>query len=82
MDLISKKNFLLILAAGLVVALAIMAMSTRRTVTETASNYDTELTNIQTQSESDELEEIEADLNDTDFESIDNELDSLERELN
>ncbi len=61
--------------------MAVMAMSTRRRAPETASNYDMELTNIETQSESDELTEIEADLNDTDFNSIDSELDSLEREL-
>lgn len=80
MNLFSKKNFLIALAAILVIALGIMAMSlTRRPKTP---SFENEIKMLETQSDSDTIESIEKDLNDTELGDIDRELQDIEREVN
>lgn len=84
MQIVSRKNFLLLLAALCVVLLGYMALnlaqqrSRKHTpLTET----DKEIQQIQSQSSSDEIEDIEKDLIDTDLIDIDRELQDIEDEL-
>lgn len=82
MQLVSKKNFLLFLAAILVVALGYMAISlSKRPSTQTVI-VDSEIQKIETQSDSDEVTSIEKDLVDTDYTEIDKDLQELDNELN
>jgi len=80
MKLLTGKNFLLVLAALLVVALGFMAV---KTITKPKTeNFDQmELQEIQTQSNSDSLESIDADLKNTDLDNTDKELQDIQREL-
>ena len=81
MKLISKKNFLIILAAALVVAFGIMALSLANR-SKKAFSYETEIKSIQKQSDSDSVEAIEKDLDKTDLSDIDKELQDIDKELN
>jgi Na+-transporting methylmalonyl-CoA/oxaloacetate decarboxylase beta subunit len=83
MQLVSRKNFLIFLAAILVVAFGYMALTlSRPSKTQKAlTEAEREIQQIQKQSNSDELEEIEKDLNNTDFIDIDKELQDIENEL-
>ncbi len=84
MQLISRKNFLIFLAALLVVAMGIMALyltkkpGSQRSVTEA----DREIQQIRVQSATDEPEAIEEDLTNTDLQDLDKELPLIESELN
>ena len=61
MQLVNKKDFLIFLAAVLVVALGVMAVvSSRKFLNK--DNYDMELQQIESQSESDDIDVIEKDL--------------------
>lgn len=85
MEIVSKKNFLILLAAILVVALPIMASRTFKKQTKqpiVKDNYEQEIRQIQNQSTSDSIGDIEKDLNSTDFSQIDKELQDIENELN
>lgn len=85
MQIISKKNFIIFLAAALVIALGVMALSLtrrpkqQRTLTQTG--MDKEIQQIRTQSNSDDIGDIEKDLNDTDLIDIDKDLQDIENEL-
>ncbi len=84
MNIVSRKNFLIMLSAILVVALGFMALSftinpkTQKLQTVTENEFQ----QIETQSESDEIIDIEHDLNTTTFDNIDEELQYIEKELN
>ena len=52
------------------------------TAEEIINQEDAALENLQSQSNSDEIDDIEADLNATDLESLDSELDAIDLELN
>lgn len=85
MEIVSKKNFLILLSAILIVALPIMAMTLSKRQTKQPvpkDNYEQEIRSIQSQSTSDNLVEIERDLSNTDFSQIDKELQDIENELN
>ncbi len=84
MQLASKKDFLPFLAAILVVALGIMAVVLSRNYLNKDSNkmFNTEIQQMQTQSESDNLDTIEKDLEETNLNDIDKELLNIEKELN
>lgn len=85
MQLVSKRNFIILLSAILVIALAIMALymtskpqkETKKVLTE----KEKEIQQIETQSNSDEVEDIEEDLNNTDLIDIDKELQDIENEI-
>jgi len=83
MQLVSRKNFLLALAALLVVALGFMALtlSGQFKKPKQKSVYDTEIQKIESQSTSDDINSIEKDLKDTDFENLDRELQDIDKEL-
>ena len=51
------------------------------TAEDIANQEDTALDNLNTQSTSDEIDDIEADLDATDLESLDSELDAIDQEL-
>lgn len=82
MELVSKKNFLLFLAALLVVALGYMAVSLSRRPATPAVQADPEVRKIETQSTSDDVNSIEKDLQDTDYTGIEKDLQNLDKELN
>lgn len=83
--LLSKKNFWIFLATGFVIIfLAILAMSLRGKSSpkiELTNQQENEITKLQTQSNSDKVEDIEKDLNETDLNNLDKELQDIESEL-
>ncbi|KKQ98782.1 MAG: hypothetical protein UT24_C0001G0063 [Candidatus Woesebacteria bacterium GW2011_GWB1_39_12] len=84
MQLVSRKNFLIFLAAILVVALAYMAMTLarQRSTPSSSTSYQKEITNMESQSDSDRVGDIEKDLNETDLSDVDKELQDIDKELN
>ncbi len=82
MQLVSKKNFLIFLAALLVVSLGYMAISLSRRPVSQSLNVDTEIQKVETQSNSDDVNSIEKDLNDTDYSGIERDLQDIDTELN
>ena len=84
MQLVPRKYFLLFLAATLVVALGYMALTLSRRTEKKAvlSEGDKEIQQIQTQTEGDDVDDIERDLNKTDVVDVDKELQDVEKELN
>lgn len=76
---IDPKNTIIVLAGGLVVILGlagyIMFLSQKET---TEVQVSPEIRKIQTQSASDETPAIEADLNNTDIDSIDKDLNDMQ----
>lgn len=83
MEIVSKKNFIIFLAAVLVIAFGYMALtlSSRPSVKKMLTKTDREIMEIQKQSTSDEIEDIEKDLIDTDLIDVDRELQDIEGEL-
>jgi len=84
MELFNKKNTLIILAATLVVAFGYMAMKLAeraRYKTPATPSYESQLQQIESQSESDEVEAIEADLERTETDNLDAELQDIEVEF-
>lgn len=79
-----KKNFIVILAMIALVGFAMIALKYRfkkdRSIPE--DRFQQEITQIETQSGSDEVGDIEKDLLDTDLEKADSELQEIEKELN
>ncbi|KKQ52737.1 hypothetical protein A2865_04190 [Candidatus Woesebacteria bacterium RIFCSPHIGHO2_01_FULL_39_17] len=83
MQLVSRKNFLIFLAAILVVALGFMALTlAKQQKLPTTNTYQREITKMQSQSDSDRVNDIENDLNETDFSDVDKELQDIDKELN
>jgi hypothetical protein len=86
MQLVSKRNFLIFLAAMLVVGFAYMGFSLYQQNVRSKGTpdvmYQKELQMMREQSQSDEVSEIENDLGETDLENVDQELDNIEAELN
>ncbi len=86
MELFDKKNSLIILVGAMVVTIGFIAMSlTQRPspVQPTAFDpaFDREIKQIETQSDSSELDAIEKDLMETDLNDLDKELQEIENEL-
>lgn len=84
MELVNKKNTLLVLAAILVVALGYMALQLSARLKYKAPAvpaYEQQMRQIETQSDSDEVDAIEADLESTQTDSLDVELQNIEAEL-
>ncbi len=73
-----SNNFLIFLAAFLVIALGVMAYVTYNTP---QVESDIKTVTLMKQSGSDDVESIEKDLNDTDFEGMDNEIRDIDKEL-
>jgi hypothetical protein len=85
MQLVSKKDFMFTLAAILVVALGFMAFSTaKKSLTQIKAPDTTEsrTEELLKQSNSDEVQSIQTDLDNTDFSGVDSELQNIEKELN
>jgi hypothetical protein len=84
MQLVPRKYFLLFLAATLVVALGVMALtlSGRTQKKAVLTESDKEIQQIQTQTKGDDVDDIEKDLNETDLVDVDKELQDIENELN
>ena len=76
----------MLLAAVLVIALGYMALTLinqrKQKALSQMSPYELQLTQIQTQSESDNLNDIDKDLKETDLTNVDSELQDIDRELN
>lgn len=83
MQLVTRKNFMIFLAAVLVVALGFMALTLTRQsrVKMPLTEDEKEIQEIQTQSKSDDVSEIEKDLNNTDLMDLDKELPDIENEF-
>ena len=84
MQLVSKKDFLVFLAGTLVVALGVMAFVLSRNYLnkDSAKMFDTEIQQMQSQSQSDSLDAIEKDLEETNLNDVDKELQDIQEELN
>ena len=89
MEIIPRKHTLFFLAALLVVLLGIMAyvqrqknFASRISQFIAQSPFEREVNQIQEQSESDEVDAIEEDIEETDLSQVDKELKDIERELN
>lgn len=80
MDLISRKNELMVLAAFVVVILIVMGFSIYRSNSPLPQG-DGQTTKLTSQSNSTEIAEIEKDVMDTDLEDLDQELLEIEAEL-
>ncbi len=82
MDFKEQKNFIIILVIVLAVALVIIYSTTGLfKKVQVVSPEEAEIRKIQTQSSSDQIEAIEADLKATDLSDIDRELQEIEKEL-
>ena len=84
MQLIKKQNFIIFLAALLVVALGFMTLTLSKwpKSQKTITDSEKEIKLIQKQSGSDDVNDIEKDLNDTNLIDIDKELQYIENEVN
>jgi predicted Holliday junction resolvase-like endonuclease len=81
MQLVSKKNFIILLAAVLVVAFGMMSMFLNKKSIQ--KKQVTQQEEIQKpMSTSDSTEAIEKDIDNTDIENVDKDLLNLETELN
>lgn len=76
---VSNKNTLIILAS-LVIVISVVLISLQLGMNKPES-YDVEIQQIETQSASDDVNAIEKDLMDTDFDNIDAEIQEIEKEL-
>lgn len=77
-----KNKLVISLLAILVFVLGLFAYVMTNSNMGTEKNYEREITKVETISESDEVDDIESDLEDTDFENIDSEISLIEAELN
>lgn len=82
MNIISKRNFLLLIASVLVVGFGIMSVvlfnkrAAMKVPQFTIQNVDKPMTN------SDNIDDIQKDFDNTDIKSVDKDLQDLEKELN
>ena len=80
MQLITTRNFMIALAAALVVGLGIMAISlSQRPAPKTT--FESDIEELEMQSDSDDVDAIEQDLMQTDLSDVDQELQDIDREL-
>lgn len=77
---LKSTNFMMILAAFLVVVLGIMGYVIYAQ-DQTLKSMDKSTFFLSKQSASDEISEIESDIQDTDLSELDNELDDIEKEI-
>ena len=83
MEVVPKKYTMLFLAAVVFILMGIMAsLLIPKPKPQQPTQYEKELSQIQTQSTSDETDAIEKDLNETDLSGLDKELQDIETELN
>ncbi len=91
--IILKKNFLIFIALSVIVIgmFALSTISNKLTDRNLSSNsqliqknqtFEQEIKTIQTQSPSDNINDIEKDLNDTNLDDVDKELQDIEKEIN
>lgn len=77
-----KNSFtILLILSSVVIVLAIFVYSASSKISPSAT-YEREITRIETTSNSDEVDSIEEDLEQTDIDSLDSELTLIEAELN
>jgi hypothetical protein len=82
MELFDKKNSLIIFAGAMVVLTGFIAMSLiQKPSPAQPTQFDREIKQIETQSDSDEISAIEKDLMQTDLNNLDKELEDIENEL-
>lgn len=77
-----NKQSLIILLAILTLVLGAAAYLFSSNAFVSPIKYEKEITKVETTSESNELSDIEADLDTTEFDNLDNELTDIEAELN
>jgi len=78
-----RKNFMLTIAAILVIAMGYMALKTfRKPAPQPAITLEQQLQKLETQSNSDSIDSIEKDLQDTELNNLDKELEDIDSELN
>ncbi len=85
MEIVSRKHFMLFLAAVLVVAFALMGFTLYRQnykARKATDNLQKDLQKMEKQSSSDRVEDIDKDLNDTNLNNVDKELRDIGKELN
>lgn len=82
MNIIARKNNLLFFTAIIFVLLVYMGFSVFNKNRSATTSIEKEVTEIQTQSESTEIDSIEKDLMETDLKNLDRELSDIEKELN
>lgn len=74
---ITKNNFILILAAAVIVLIGIFAYF----INSSGSSFKQEIEKLNTQSSSNEVGSIEQDILDTDLSDLDKELSDIEKEI-
>jgi hypothetical protein len=78
----NRRNFLISLATLLVFAMGYMAVKTYKKPAEVKPmTFDQQIQKTQTQSNSDSVDSIEKDLNETDLNNVDSELQDIDKEL-
>lgn len=77
-----KTNFILLLAIAIGVVIFFIYAIRYQTTPKKEVLFEKEIQNLKTQSQSDEVETIEKDLEETDLSDIDKELQDIEKELN
>ena len=83
MQLVSRKNFLLALAAILVVAMGYMALAlSKQSRKSEPSSFEQEIRRFNSQSSSDDVNDIQKDLSETELDNLDKEVQDIDAELN
>lgn len=77
-----EKRLIIVLAAILVVILAAISYLLASGKLTSQIPYESSIKNLETQSDSDQVEDIEADLNSTELDDLDKELGNIEAEIN
>ncbi len=78
-----SRNFLITIAALLVVAMGYMAIVTfKKPITQKPMTYEQQVEKLEKQSDEDSMDSIEKDVAETDLENVDQELLNIEMELN
>lgn len=78
----AQRNIILILVGAIVIFGSFAYWLSTSDTSTTNVFFQREMTQIQTQSSSDEIEAIEKDLLDTDLSNLDQEINDIEKELN
>lgn len=82
MEIVSRKNTILIISAVLVAFLSLFLIMQFNKLNKTDESLPLTPQEIQKQSNSDEIKDIQKDLENTDLTNIDTELKDIESELN
>lgn len=77
-----KNRLVISLLAILVIVLVVFVFTMSTNDLTSPKTFEREITKVETISESDDVDTIEADLNATDLDNLDQELSSIETELN